>query len=140
MASNVARFEALMYLSVAIGVGLFSTEWPTIASKVQASEMRLVLLIFVSATVVRLALIWLTARKRQNWARWVLLVLVLLGLPQFLKTLGPLLNEHPLLWAVRIGQFALDIVAFVLIFTGDSREWFNPTPDPMANIRTESPI
>ena len=106
-----------MYLSVAIGVGLFSTEWPTIASKVQASEMRLVLLIFVSAKVVRLALIWLTARKRQNWARWVLLVLVLLGLPQFLRTLGPLLAAHPLLWAVRIGQFALDIVAFVLIFT-----------------------
>jgi len=140
MPSNVARFEALMYLSVAMGVGLFATQWTTLASKVQASELRFVLLTVASATLVRLALIWLTARKRQSWARWVLLVLVLLGLPQFLKTLGPLLNEHPLVWAVRIGQFALDLVAFVFIFTGDSREWFNPTSDPLANITTGSPI
>ena len=129
-----------MYLSVAMGVGLFATQWTTLASKVQASELRFVLLTVASATLVRLALIWLTARKRQSWARWVLLVLVLLGLPQFLKTLGPLLNEHPLVWAVRIGQFALDLVAFVFIFTGDSREWFNPTSDPLANITTGSPI
>jgi hypothetical protein len=141
MPSNVARFEALMYLSVAIAIVLFATQWASLASRASASGvLRIVVLTFALMLLVRVGLIWLTARKRQSWARWALLILVLLGLPQFLRILGPLLNEHPLVWAARVSQLALDTVAFVFIFTGDSREWFNPTSDPMANISTGTPI
>jgi len=130
-----------MYLSVAIGVVLFAAEWASLASRAQDSGvLRIVVLTFALVILVRVGLIWLTARKRQSWARWALLILVLLGLPQFLKMLGPLLTEHPLAWAARVGQLALDIVAFVFIFTGESRAWFNPNSDPMENISTGSPI
>jgi hypothetical protein len=140
MPSNVARFEALMYLSVALGIVSSASEWATLLSKAQVAGVRLVLLVALSFLLLRIALIWLTARKRQGWARWALLILVLVVLPQFFKSLGPLLNQNPVAWALRLAQFALDVVAFVLIFTGDSREWFNPTSDPMAKMKSGSPI
>lgn len=141
MPSNVARFEALMYISVAIGIVFSAAQWEAFLTRAQDSgEIRYLFMVAVCLILLRLALIWLTARKRQNWARWVLLLLLVVGLPQFVKSLGPMLSMHPVTGAARITQFALDVVAFIFIFTGDARDWFNLTPDPLASINQGSPI
>lgn len=130
-----------MYVSVAIGILSSTNEWKMFFEKAEASRgIRLILIVAVCAMLVRLALIWLAARKRQNWARWALLVLILVGLPQFLKTLGPLFHENLLAWTSLTARFALDVVALIFVFTGDARDWFNPTLGPLGNVNPGSSI
>ena len=141
MPSNVAWFERLMYLQLAAGIVFGAIEWNVIVSKApDAGAINFTLAVAGAVMAAMALLIWLTARKRQNWARWTLLVLALLGLPPFLRMLGELMRENPLAWALRIAQLGMEIVAFVFIFTGDAREWFKPTPDSIAAGNPGSPI
>jgi hypothetical protein len=87
----------------------------------------------VHATIVVLvaSAVWLAARHRRNWARWLLLVFWLLELP--LQAAGLLVTE---LGGVEVGrpsvfvtalvplEWAVQATALAHAFTGDARHWF----------------
>jgi hypothetical protein len=83
------------------------------------------------------ALIWLIGR-RQNWARIVLLVLVLAMLPLlFFMGSGddaPNLVEVLADW----GSSVLELIAMYLLFTGDSPPWFRGPMERTAGARSGS--
>jgi chromate transport protein ChrA len=77
---------------------------------------------FVLAIIV--LFIWLIARRRKNWARWVWLSLFILGLPFAFPELSRLLRSGLIVATLVCAQNLAQIVALYLIFTGNAREWF----------------
>jgi hypothetical protein len=124
--SNVLWFERLSYFSLAIGLVEFALHW--IRHPVPASAIDIAAFLFVGVgltVAILVTLIWLTARCRKNWARWTLLVLEILGLPFSFTVLGRELRSSPVWGSMNIVGNVSDLIAMVLIFTGNGRVWFS---------------
>jgi hypothetical protein len=122
---RVLWFERLFYFSAALSVARFAINWP--------GHMPVVAFLVVYALLVlQLFLIWLTARRRKNWARWVLLVFFIVwttaGLFYDGMTGGIELKLPSTADAVlRLLQLLFEDIGLILIFTGRStRRWFMP--------------
>ena len=123
--SNVAWFERLMYLSLGIGVITSALRWSELVAlggPLGGANAMIFVLAFVFAFMA--LFIWLVARRHKNWARWFLLILGLLGLPSYFRTLGEVLQVNPVAGTLSLLQILAQVVAFFLIFTGDARDWF----------------
>jgi hypothetical protein len=120
---NVQRFEALLYaslmldsLSVAVQdrtPTIETTEQMIMTGTVLAGGMILLMMYFV----------WLAARWRKNWPRWVLmaaLVLSVISLAQILGEKGLELDS-----AIEIVSCVLTSFGLYFSFTGDAQGWFN---------------
>src|ERR1700719_4769192 len=118
--SNVARFEQLMYATLVIG--LFNSVLTWNQSVAQARNLGgaysvLFIQIFVFAFI--MMFIWLIARRRKNWARWVLLVLFVLGIPAAVRLMGQWFRLEPVVGFLNLVQALVQVIALVLIFTGN---------------------
>jgi hypothetical protein len=91
--------------------------------------------------------VWLAARRRQNWARWLLLAIWLLELP--LQTAGLLVTElggaevgRPSLFVISLVplQWAAQAAALAYAFTGNARGWFAGHPRPARLLDIAMPI
>jgi len=129
MPSNVARFEQLMYLSLAVGV---------VVSVLQFSHLTTMagigFIIFIQVFVLAffVLFIWLIARRRANWARWTFLAIFLIGLVFYIPNVIVLLQSSLLSGSLNIVQCLLQIVALYLVFTGNAVAWFKKTPTSVA--------
>jgi len=114
-----------MYAAVAIGVLLTALGFPSLAARKGVGTV-----VFSQAVVVALQvlLIWLVARRRQNWARWTFLALFLVGLWFYLPHVPDMLAIDVLSGLISITQMALLAIAFALVFSGDARPWFKRRP------------
>ena len=135
MPRNVALFELLAY--VALGVGLFTLPFAigailnvlATAGAAAGSAGTFVLIFTVLGGLVGFALygllVWAAARKRQNWARIVYAVLILIGL------IASAFNTDglQLIGLFSIGSFAiqtlLQFAALYFVFTRDANPWFD---------------
>jgi hypothetical protein len=83
------------------------------------------LVLFVLSMAVQLTWIWLVARKRQNWARWISLIVVLIGIPfafrgetaVFVRSLNTI---SAILW---YAAYAMHLISVLLLFRGDEIPW-----------------
>jgi len=119
--NNVRRFELLIYLAAATEiVSLASQDIPWNWAIISATA------IYASFIV---TLIWLTAHRKQNWARWYLFVLFLLGFfAEDSSMLGGYYREHQAAGILDFIVVTLESVAYYLVFTGDSPAWFRRPP------------
>ncbi|MGL9617189.1 hypothetical protein QRQ56_04240 [Bradyrhizobium sp. U531] len=121
--SNVRRFEALLYASLmldAVSVAVQDrtpnaemTEQVIMSGALLAGGMILLLVYFV----------WLAARHRKSWPRWVLaaaLVLSVISLGQIIGEKGMELDS-----AIEIVSCALTTMGLYFSFSGDAQGWFN---------------
>jgi protein-S-isoprenylcysteine O-methyltransferase Ste14 len=120
---NVLWFEALLYASLmldALSVA-FQDRTPTaelteqmiLAATMVAGAMILLLVYFV----------WLTARQRKNWPRWVLAAALLLSVISLFQVIGE--NGLELDSGIEIVSCVLTAAGLYFSFTGDARGWFN---------------
>ena len=120
---NVFRFEALLYASLmldSLSVAVQDrtptadvTEQMIMANTVLAGGMILLLLYFV----------WLAARQRKNWPRWVLagaLVLSVISLFMVIGASGLELDS-----VIEIVSCVLTTAGLYYSCTGDAQGWFN---------------
>jgi hypothetical protein len=82
-------------------------------------------IIVVAFLTVQLLWIWLVARKRQNWARWIILIVTLIGIPIAIWEVEERFQINPVASIFFYLAFATSIVAVMLLFRADSREWFS---------------
>jgi hypothetical protein len=68
-------------------------------------------------------LVWLTARRRKNWARWALFSLFLLEVTSLLVTMHYLQLTWQELF-ISVAVILTEGLAYYLVFTGDSHSWF----------------
>jgi hypothetical protein len=120
---NVLLFEVLLYLSLmldSVSVA-FQDRTPTremtdqriMAATIVAGAMILLLLYFV----------YLAARQRKNWPRWVLAAALVLSVISLVQVIGQ--NGMELESAIEIVSCALTAAGLYFSFTGDAQGWFN---------------
>ena len=125
--SNVVRFEQLMYLSLGIGAVQSILQWGSLVDSAHAAGRGIGFILFIQAFVfaMEVLFIWLIARRRKNWARWVWLIIFILGIPFAPPVLGRILRSSgPVVATLMCAQNLAQIVALYLVFTGSAREWF----------------
>jgi len=106
--------------AVAVLTGLINTfrHWQTMAAEVGT---QIAVLGVAGPTAIYVALL-LAVWYRQNWARIVLLVVLLISVPGYLITL---VGAYPTVSKVVQGlQLILNTATFVLLLTPASRHWF----------------
>jgi hypothetical protein len=131
MPSNVSRFEKLMYLSLASDVIVFLSHWYTdglvLGPGIALSAQALNLVFFV-------LFIWLTARRRKNWARWALVIAFLFSTESYVRILLPYWRTHgSIAFFFLAVQVPAQLVALIFVFTGNARDWFN---QPTAGVNS----
>ena len=117
---NVLRFEVLLYLSLLIdtlSAAFIRAPVHTNESAAAGGEM-FVVVVFVFF----LLLIWLAARHRKNWARWMLVAA--LGLST-LSLFDSLSGGLTLASAIDLFSTVLAGAGLYFSFTDDAKDWFN---------------
>jgi hypothetical protein len=120
---NVLRFEILLYMSLtldALSVAFQDraadadvTDSLVMASAVLAGCTILLLLYFV----------WLAARRRKNWPRWVLAAALLLSVISLFQVIGA--NGVELDSGIEIVSCVFTAAGLYFSYTGDAQGWFN---------------
>lgn len=121
--TNVSRFEASAYLSLVTGT-LSIPFNPERAATVARHGLTSGLVgVAVGVGIASLA-ITLVARRRQNWARWALSGMIVVGMPSFLSGLGPIYRSSPPAAVLEALSAIFALVSVCFIFTGDAADWF----------------
>ena len=119
---NVLWFEALLYASLMLdALSLaFQDRTPT-------AELIEQMILIVAAAVVLLQVffVWLAARHRKNWPRWVLAATFLLSGILLFQVIGENGLELDPFASIGIVSCVLTAAGLYFSFTGDARGWFN---------------
>ena len=122
---SVVWYERLAWAAIAAGLVSAATNRVMLARNYERYANGF-LALFVVSIVAQLVWIWLVARKRQNWARWISLILVLIGIrgafwdnAERLQLLNPI---SAMFW---YAAYAGHLISVMLLFRGDAREWFS---------------
>ena len=78
------------------------------------------------------ATIWGIARKRQNWLRYLMAGMFIVGVFYTTPDIIQGFQSQPVYRVTSLVTFVLDAVAYYFIFTGDAREWFRPAAKVVA--------
>ena len=62
--------------------------------------------------------------SRRNWARYVTLIVTVLGLLQFIRVLTQGQQVDPIVGTLEALQLVLDGIALFLLFTSPARQWY----------------
>jgi len=141
MPKPVWWFEKLMWGSLLLGAVNAALDWNRLIYKavhrganvhipdyLLAEQFRImsVFAFFVAAATVLflLLLVWLIARRRIGWVRWLFGALCVLGLPSLFTDLPETLSANPLVALLKALQTVMQLTALVLIFLPSARPWF----------------
>jgi hypothetical protein len=115
MPSSVRIFEILSYASVLIRL-VTALAFPAFGNATPI----VVLLVFGWNA----SLIWWAARRRMNWARWILLIWFVVGTAYSYLLFPFELDAWEILFLAAV---LMDAVALALVFTRSARPWFLST-------------
>jgi uncharacterized BrkB/YihY/UPF0761 family membrane protein len=120
---NVLRFEILLYASLMLDA--LSVAFGDRTPREDMTESMIMTESVLSGFVIILLLyfVWLAARRRKNWPRWVLaaaLVLSVISLFQVIGGKGVELDS-----GIEIVSCALTAAGLYFSYTGDAQGWFN---------------
>ena len=120
---NVLWFEVLLYLSLmldAVSVA-FQDRTP---SREMTDQMIMAATIVAGALILLLVyFVWLAARQRKNWPRWVLAAALVLSVISLAQVIGD--NGLELDSVIEIVSCILTAAGLYFSFTGDAQGWFN---------------
>lgn len=127
---SVKYFEVSMYLSIVLSILATVFQY----SKYLTSTQSFYILLYPALSVVMgVIFTYFAARKKANWARQVLLVLFIIGLPSLLSVFSIFfisrnvnLGISILTGLLMLVQMVLKVLALYFIFSRPSNEWFSP--------------
>jgi glucan phosphoethanolaminetransferase (alkaline phosphatase superfamily) len=121
---HIFYFEVLLYLSLMLDSlsMLFRSDAYSDLSDITPSAAKLVTAVLILLFVY---LVWLAARRRQNWARMILLVSLVFSM----ISVAAMINETgwQLETFVDFVSAALTGAGLFFSFTGDAQGWFAPS-------------
>jgi hypothetical protein len=124
---SIARFEFLAYLSPVLLICAIAAT-PEPSHDPETPEWQLVAPFVLIYVLVRTVLIFATARRRQNWAKWLYSALVVLDVVTAL--LAVLLTPYDQVFApsdILLALFFLtEVAAVYFAFCRESSAWFHP--------------
>ena len=131
---SVKFFEIAMYVSLLAGVisTLFQLQILGGDTGMISSMLPQLIIFLLPFPLIFIFLTWMTARKRKNWARWVLLVFVawsFIGL--FTSLLGLFFSARPSAFLSLI-QPILQLIAICYVFSSTANKWFGVTAETVS--------
>ena len=121
--NNVLRFQVLLYLSLMLDAVSVAFEDRTPTAEMTDSMITAATVIAFGEILLLFYFVYLAARHRKNWPRWVLaaaLVLSVISLVQTIGEIGLQLDS-----AIEIVSCAVTTVGLYFSVTGDAKGWFN---------------
>jgi hypothetical protein len=125
--ASVVWYERLAVAAFAATLVSGATERATLA-KYYSQHPIFYPIAIVCVLAVQLLLIWLIARKRRNWARWISLVLTVLAIPRAILDFDERIRLNAAAAIAFYLAFVISTVAVSLLFRRDAREWFARQP------------
>ena len=120
---NVWWFEVLLYASLTLDAVSVAFQERTPSASMTEHMINVATLMAAAMILLLFYFVWLAARRRKNWPRWVLvtaLVLSLVSLVQVISEGG--LQFDSAIDAISCGLTALGLY---FAFTGDAKDWFD---------------
>ena len=120
---NVLRFEVLLYSSLILDALSVAFQDRTPSADMTESTIAVATVLAAGLILLLFYFVWLAARRRKNWPRWVLLatlVLSVISLFQIVDESGLQLDS-----AIEVVSCALTAAGLYCSFTGDAQGWFN---------------
>ena len=119
---NVLWFEALLYASLMLDA--LSLAFQDRAPTAELTEQMILAATMVAGAMILLLVyfVWLAARQRKNWPRWVLAAALLLSVISLFQVIGE--NGLELDSSIEIVSCVLTAAGLYFSFTGDARGWF----------------
>ena len=128
MPSNVRNFLGLAILALAINIVAAVFGFDEAVARVPVANASTIMTItYVISFGVSLGLIAAAGWGRQNWARWVLLVFFLFGVASLAFSMQLLLQMSSFQIGTAVITTVLKGVALFFVFSGNAKEWFQPT-------------
>ena len=120
---NVWWFEVLLYASLTLDALSVAFQDRTPSATMTEHMINVATLMAAAMILLLFYFVWLAARRRKNWPRWVLvaaLALSLVSLVQVISDSGLQLDSA--IDAISCGLTALGLY---FAFTGDAKDWFD---------------
>jgi len=120
---NVLRFEVLLYSSLILDALSVAFQDRTPSADMTESTIAAATVLAAGLILLLFYFVWLAARRRKNWPRWVLLATLVLSV----ISLFQIVDESGLQpdTAIEVVSCALTAAGLYCSFTGDARGWFN---------------
>jgi hypothetical protein len=120
---NVLRFEILLYASLMLDA--LSVAFGDRTPREDMTESMIMTESVLSGFVILLLLyfVWLAARRRKNWPRWVLAAALVLSVISLLQVIGG--KGVELDSGIEIVSCAFTAAGLYFSYIGDAQGWFN---------------
>jgi uncharacterized BrkB/YihY/UPF0761 family membrane protein len=120
---NVFWFEVLLYASLMLDALSVAVQDRTPTAEVSEQMIMANTLIGGGMILLLLYFVWLAARRRKNWPRWVLGAALLLSVISLFQVIGA--SGFELDSVIEIVSCVLTAAGLYYSFTGDAKGWFN---------------
>ena len=120
---NVFWFEVLLYASLMLDALSVAVQDRTPTADMTEPMIMANTLIGGGMILLLLYFVWLAARRRKNWPRWVLAAALVLSVISLLQVIGA--NGFELDSVIEIVSCVLTGAGLYYSFTGDAKGWFN---------------
>lgn len=120
---NVLWFEVLLYLSLTLDALSAAFQDRTPNANVTEQMINIGTMMAIGLILLLVYLVWLAARHRKNWPRWVLVAALVLSV----LTLVPAIGQKGLELdsGIEVISCALTAMGLYFSFTGDAVGWFD---------------
>ena len=120
---NVLLFEAMLYLSLMLDALSVAFQDRTPDASVTASTITIATAMAGFMILLLLYFVWLAARQRRNWPRWVLAAALLFSVGSLWQAIDQ--SGLELDSGIEIVSCLLTAAGLYFSFTGDAQDWFD---------------
>jgi len=120
---NVLLFEAMLYLSLMLDALSVAFQDRTPDVSMTASTITIATAMAGFMILLLLYFVWLAARQRRNWPRWVLAAALLFSVGSLWQAIGE--SGLELDSGIEIVSCLLTAAGLYFSFTGDAQDWFD---------------
>jgi cell division protein FtsW (lipid II flippase) len=120
---NVFWFEVLLYGSLMLDALSVAVQDRTPTADMTEQMVTANTLIGGGMILLLLYFVWLAARRRKNWPRWVLAAALVLSVISLFQVVGT--NGLELDSVIEVVSCILTAAGLYYSFTGDAKGWFN---------------
>ncbi|MES2194146.1 MAG: hypothetical protein V4517_07000 [Pseudomonadota bacterium] len=121
--NNVLWFEVLLYLSLTLDALSVAFRDRTPSPQMTDSMILTESLFAAGLLLLLVYFVWLAARQRKNWPRWVLAAVLALSTFTLVAVIGA--NGLQFDSFVEIVSSTLAMAGLYFSYTGDAKDWFN---------------
>jgi peptidoglycan/LPS O-acetylase OafA/YrhL len=120
---NVLLFEILLYLSLMLDALSVAFQDRTPGADMTSSMIAVATALAGCLILLLLYFVWLAARRRKNWPRWVLAAALLFSIASLWQVIGE--NGLELDSGIEIVSCMLTAAGLYFSFSGDAQGWFD---------------